>query len=305
VRNRQVRIQRSQQKRSLLPPALRARTAGLLLCLLLPWSAGLPLAAEEPAPAAASPAAASDESSHLGSSFGQLLLADFKDTVEAPVHWQKQQWGLFSLSVLGVGAVALADGRIRDSERHDNNRIANDLARDFEPLGSTGTFGVLGAFYLGGLLGHDDRAQAVAEDGLISLVIAGGVFTTALKFVAGRARPRNTTRTYDFNPFRGGASFPSGHSTQAFAVASVVAYEYDSPWIKGAAYGSAALVAFARVHHQAHFASDVTAGALIGTAVGRTVASHNRKRRSRSHLVGVVPISGPHQETGLATLFSF
>jgi len=266
------------------------------------------LAAEEPATPAAppsdQPAPLKTEEGQPGTSFMQLLLADFKDTVGAPLHWQGREWGLFSLSVAGVAAVSLADRPIRDSELHDNNRFANTVADNIEPLGSYAAFGVLGAFYLGGLAGHDDRAKAVAEDGLISILIADGVVTSALKFVAGRRRPRDTGRTYDFNPFHGGASFPSGHATQAFAVASVIAYEYDSPWIKGAAYGSAALVGFARVHHQAHWVSDVVAGGLIGTVVGRTVAAHNRARRSTHH-VAVVPLSGPHGETGLGAVVSF
>jgi len=283
--------------RSIQFPALRTRTAGILLLCLLAWSAGLPAAAEEPA-------LTSTEDAQPGTSFMQLLLADFKDTALAPAHWHGREWGLFSLSVAGVAAVSLADRPIRDSELHDNNHLANAIADDFEPLGSYPAFGVLGAFYLGGLLGHDERAKAVGEDGLISLLISDGVVTSALKLVAGRRRPRDTGHTYDFNPFHGGASFPSGHATQAFAVASVIAYNYDSPWIKGVAYGSAALVGFARIHHEAHWVSDVTAGGLLGTVIGRTVTAHNRARRSTHH-VAVVPLAGPHRETGIGAVLTF
>src|SRR5206468_489847 len=148
-------------------------------------------------------------------------------------------------------------------------------ASDFEPLGEAGAFGVLGAFYVAGLAGHSERARSVGEDGLISSLIAGGIITPALKLAAGRVRPRDTDKTFEFKPFSGSSSFPSGHSTEAFAVASVIATHYDAPWVQVVSYGSAALVGFARVHHQAHFLSDVTAGAIIGTVTGRTVVHRN------------------------------
>jgi hypothetical protein len=283
-------------KRSIVTSAPRHRTAGFLLLSLLLWSAAgaVPLAAQTPdsqgAPEGRWP------------SYGRLLLGDLQDTVGAPLHWQTREWELFSLSVAGIGVVSLADGRVRDSERHNHSAFADNISRDFEPLGAGGAFGVLGAFYLESLVRHDDRARAVAEDGLAASLIAGGLITPAVKYVAGRNRPRDAARTYDFKPFSGQSSFPSGHTTEAFAVASVVAYEYDSPWVKTLAYGSATLVGYARIHHQAHFLSDVTAGALIGTVVGHTVAARNHERR---YHLAFVPVAGPRQETGVGAVLSF
>jgi hypothetical protein len=279
-----------------------------LLSLLLWSGAGsLPLAAQTSDPQGAAPAerpVVDTNGSPEGRwpSYGRLLLGDLKDTLGAPAHWQARQWELFSLSIVGIGAVSLADGRVRDSERRNHSAFADDVARDFEPLGTGGAFGVLGAFYLESLVRQDDRARAVAEDGLAASLIAGGLITPAIKYVAGRNRPRDTARTYDFKLGSGRPSFPSGHATEAFAVASVVAYEYDSPWVKGLAYGSATLVGYARIHHQAHFLSDVTAGALIGTAVGRTVAARNHERR---YHLAFVPLAGPHQETGVGAVLAF
>jgi membrane-associated phospholipid phosphatase len=121
-----------------------------------------------------------------------------------------------------------------------------------------------------------------------------------LKVAGDRRRPRETDRTFDFR--HSGASFPSGHTTEAFALASVIADHYDSGWIKGVSYGSAALVGFARIHHQAHFLSDVAAGALIGTAVGRAVIHRNEAERSR---FTISPLLGPHDQPGVAVAISF
>ena len=45
-------------------------------------------------------------------------------------------------------------------------------------------------------------------------------------------------------------------------------------------YSIASLVGLARIYHQAHFASDVVAGAMIGTLVGKSVVSYNNDLRS-------------------------
>src|SRR6185295_16857702 len=281
---------------------LKNGSAFLLVLVLLSGAAasgaqGLP-AAEATAPQR--PAA--------GPSLPRLVLTDLRDVLGAPLSWHRRQWGLFSLGVAGVGAAALLDDQVRNQEQRDHNHLADQIADGFEPLGSYGAFGVLGSFYLVGLVRDDAHAESVAQDGLIASIIAGGILTPALKSAVGRRRPRDTEKTFDFRPFSGNASFPSGHTTEAFAVASVIASDYDPVWVKGVAYGSASLVGFARIHHQAHFLSDVTAGALIGTAVGRAVVHRNDAERGRFHRPGqitIVPLVGPRNQPGLAVVLSF
>jgi membrane-associated phospholipid phosphatase len=238
-------------------------------------------------------------------SFPRLVVIDVRDVLTAPLSWKAPQWERFSLGVAAVGAAALLDGTVRDAERRDHNRATNQIAQDFEPLGNAAAFGVLSAFYVEGLLGDDERAKSVAKDGLIASLIAGGFVTPAVKFVAGRARPREANGTFDFKPFSGASSFPSGHTTEAFAVASVIAAEYDSRWIKGISYGTAVLVGFARVHHQAHFFSDVTAGALIGSAVGRAVVHRNARNTAAHYHLAVVPLRGPKDQPGMGISLAF
>lgn len=121
--------------------------------------------------------------------------------------------------------------------------------------------------------------MAVAEDGLAASAIASGAITPLLKFALGRPRPSETAGTVEFG--EGGVSFPSGHATQAFAVASVVASHYESIWVKVGAYGLASLVGWSRMHDRAHYASDVVAGALIGIVVGKAVVRLHENQRFR------------------------
>jgi len=284
-------------------------TAGLhalprvAVCLLAVATLGsVPAAAQAPDASPSTDAGSASTPAVTARSLPRLVLVDLRDVLGAPLDWKAPQWGRFSLAIAGVGAAALLDGRVRDWERHDHNHRVDQIAQDFEPLGSGGAFAVLGTFYLEGLLRDDPKARSVAEDGLIASLIANGILTPAVKYLTGRNRPHDAARTFDFHVFGGKSSFPSGHTTEAFAVASVIATEYDSGWIKGVAYGSAVLVGFARVHHQAHFFSDVTAGAVIGTAVGRAVAHRNREERRR---LRIAPLVGPRNQPGLGVSLSF
>jgi len=269
----------------------------LLLFTLLTGSAAW---AQEPAAPKTPPAM--ETPSGPVPSFPHLVGTDLRYVLGAPLHWTGGQWEHFSLAVAGIGAAALLDRTVRDREMRDHSHFSDQVSKGFEQFGQTGAFGVMGAFYVAGLLGDNPRARSVGEDGLISTLIAGGIVTPALKLIVGRVRPRDTGKTFELHPFSGSSSFPSGHSTEAFAVASVIATHYDQGWVKAVSYGSAALVGFARVHHRAHFLSDVTAGAIIGTATGRTVVHRNDEER---HKYALMPVVGPHGEPGVGMALSF
>ena len=127
---------------------------------------------------------------------------------------------------------------------------------------------------------RNEEAKAVTIDGAAATLVASGIISPALKYMVGRARPYADRGTHYFTPFsNGNASFPSGETTQAFAVASVIAEHYDPLWVKVSSYGIASLVGMARIYQDAHWTSDALAGALIGTAVGTAIVHYNEKRR--------------------------
>lgn len=218
--------------------------------------------------------------------YGKLLLDDSWHILSAPTRWNKTDW---ILAGLGTGAVvataAWADKPIEEEFRRQRTKNNDDFAKATQPFGAEYSFVVLGALELGGIAFHDDNARATAQDGLASSLVAAGIITPALKYVIGRSRPSKDKGSHHFSPFSGDASFPSGHATQAFAVASVIAEHYDSPLIKIGSYAVASMVAYARMERRAHWASDVLAGALIGTVVGRTIVHFNREKRYELSLI--------------------
>jgi len=90
----------------------------------------------------------------------------------------------------------------------------------------------------------------------------------------------------------------------ASIIASVIATEYKDTWVQFACYVPASLVAYARMLHDAHWASDVVAGALIGFGVGQAVARLNLPPRLAARHVRVTPLFAPGVE-GVAVAATF
>jgi hypothetical protein len=245
-------------------------------------------------PAAASPPAASGPSSSLIPQIGR----DAVHIATAPIHWEGTDWAKFGLGVAAVGGAVLLDRDLQKAVDRNSSGGLSSIANAVAPFGSEYSFGVLGGFFLGGKLLKNEKAMSVAEDGLASSLIAAGVISPILKLTVSRERPNHAESTFDRD--RGGMSFPSGHATQAFAVASVIAAHYDSPWVKVAAYGLAGLVGLARMEQGEHFASDVLAGALIGTAVGNAVVRFHDSERLH---ISFAPSMNPRAR-GAALMFS-
>ncbi|HDT14693.1 MAG TPA: phosphatase PAP2 family protein [Firmicutes bacterium] len=111
-------------------------------------------------------------------------------------------------------------------------------------------------FFLGG-----EKERKTAEKVIEALVLSNA-FSYSLKWAAGRKRPSSTDDPGSFSPFSGNMSMPSGHATVAFSWAVIIGDRYDLGWLT---YPLAALTALARVYKNAHWPSDVFAGAAIGT----------------------------------------
>ena len=135
---------------------------------------------------------------------------------------------------------------------------------------------VAGAFYFIGRAKNDSRAR---ETGLLSAeaMINSIIVEGALKEITQRARPLDGIERSEF--FDGGSSFPSGHSTQAWAVATVIANEYKHrPAVQIAAYGIASAISVARFTGHKHYISDVVAGSALGYGIGKFVfKAHHRQ----------------------------
>jgi membrane-associated phospholipid phosphatase len=246
----------------------------------------------------------------------------------APLLTRRDVWAGAGL-LAATGAVSLADVRIlrsvRAPERLANERyqrVAGDLRHVHEKslfVVSVATYGVA----------RLSRADAVADAGLHAaegLALASGV-SSLVKSVSGRARPfMDVEDQYRFRPFKGFSdgryrSFPSLHEGGSYAFAAVVSEEIARRRpalghfvVAPLLYGGATAVGVARVYSNKHWASDVLAGATVGTMSGLVVMRYNharpvgdRSRLDRALLrrVSVLPVPDGAGGVGLALGASF
>lgn len=265
------------------------RLGSLLLSSVCLW-AGQPQ--PEAPPATSGQAQVTPEASPMGGpsdpdrfwNLPRLLLDDTTHVVTTPARWERPDWTTAGVSVAAVlGAGLLLDHAGDRFMVNHANASWDRGAKAVQELGGVPSVLIAGGTYLAGVAFKEPEVRATGIDAMVTMGIAQLLLTLPLKTLVGRSRPEAGRGDHDFHPLHGGASFPSGHATQAFALASVISEHADRPWVTGLSYGLACLVGVARVEQRKHFVSDVVAGGLIGTFVGKSVVSYNQSLRSRAH----------------------
>lgn len=190
-------------------------------------------------------------------------------------------------------------------------RFAEHGARGFNTLARPGALVVSGALYVAGLAAGDDGVRDVGRHGL-EAVVATEVVTRVVKSVAGRARPNvDPDEPHDFKLFRGWGdnryqSFPSGHASDAFAAATVFTGEAARAWpgwewvVGPVMYASAAMAGVSRMYDNKHWATDVLAGAALGTFVGLQVVRRHDPRDDEEDPGTVPDGTAPGMTLGLS-----
>jgi membrane-associated phospholipid phosphatase len=91
-----------------------------------------------------------------------------------------------------------------------------------------------------------------------------------IKAIVERSRPYLTIEAARIIGWRErGLSFPSGHTSQAFFMATLFSHTLNvSPLVAASFYASAVIVGFSRIYVGAHYPRDVLAGGVLGTVWG-------------------------------------
>jgi membrane-associated phospholipid phosphatase len=147
-----------------------------------------------------------------------------------------------------------------------------------------GSLGYIGGLYLTSLLRKDSWQEETASMAFQS-VLHTSLMTLATKTLSGRERPlleNHRGRFGGIGRFSSSyESFPSGHASSVWAIASVMASRYPKPWVQWTSYGSAALVSISRVTGKKHFYADVFVGSYLGYKVGKWVVKRHNTVKPR------------------------
>lgn len=219
----------------------------------------------------------------------KIYFDDSKALFFAPFHWNGAQIRTAIGAGALVGGIMAFDEPLARSAQNHASPATNQMSRIVTPFGAWAAYAVSGALVVSGLAFDDARATSMGREAIEACFLSG-LMTTILKPVYGRQRPFESGNQTVFQPFSGHDSFPSGHATVAFAFASVVSARSSGWVIPTVSYTLASLVAYSRVNDAQHFPSDVVAGAVIGTVVGRFIV-HRHERALRSAPAPKVEVS--------------
>lgn len=216
-----------------------------------------------------------------------LLASNLKQSFTKPFHMTGRDWGNTAKFAVVAGALAFADKPIQQRTlqfRKDNpgflptSNFVTNFGGPYEGY-------ILASFGAYGFVFHNEKMKTTT---LLATqaYITGAAVSGVIKVLSGRTRPSyydpNTEAHPTFlGPFakpngaRINSAFPSGHTTVAFAAATVFAMEYKNrPWIPIVAYSSASLIGLSRITENKHWATDVLVAAALGYLSGKQVVNN-------------------------------
>ena len=227
-------------------------------------------------------------------SFARTLGNDFSAQAGYPFRLASSDPARFSAGLVGIAALVITDPMTRDALASPSFVSDNGLREPAMWISDLPSARNTAALVAGmGVIGLVARSPRERETSvmLTEAIITTGVWTAALKWSAGRERPREAHEYAgdwagpgafaddDGIAGRGFLSFPSGHTSGTFAVATVLAHQYPTHGIVPViAYGTAAAMGYSRIVLGAHWLSDVAVGALLGYGCASQVISAHKDR---------------------------
>lgn len=230
----------------------------------------------------------------LNRAYIKSYCSDGKAFVLSPAKWKLKQWLGFG-AVTGAGIVAYTqDEKIQAFfADHRSSTAAKFSKYAFEPFGRFSPL-LAGGLYITGILAKDNRLAGTSLTAAKALVVSS-VISTAVKQLTHRHRPFqdnipiHTNWDGPLSEIRF-SSFPSGHSTAAFSMATVFAMEYrHTIWVPVLAYTLATGTAVSRLYDNKHWASDVVMGSVLGFVCGRFMWKQSHKPKPA---VVIIPAAG-------------
>ncbi len=246
----------------------------------------------------------SDSSDDVGwnAHFFSSIPGDAGRIVTAPARWSASEWGE-AAAVAGVGIALYAeDERIQGWMQRRRSQTTNRVAKLVKPFGREYVAIGLVGFAIASPFVDDERVKRTALLGGESMIFAGLGYE-GLQLLTSRPRPDTGAGrdAWGGPKGHGNHSFPSGHTTAAFAFATIVADEWKAvPGIPLLAYTLATGVGLSRMNDDAHWASDAFTGAVLGYFSATAVEYLHRSK----HDLTISPVFGP-DEKSIAVTWNF
>jgi len=235
-----------------------------------------------------------DENKFMTPDFFTRIWGDFKELPTKPLHWDETQWLIAGGVVGGTAAAFLVDANIRTYYRTHKSVILghiSDATTDFGDYKYQAPL-ILG-LWAGALVTNDSTLHKIVSDGAEASFFAAGFLNPLIVYLTGRNLPSAGENAMKFRPLVPHRySFPSGHTAEAFTMATVLDQDLRKQfgyWQTPVLYAIALGTANSRIYDAKHYLSDVILGAGIGWSVGYWIS--NKPRNSTQNNVLLMPSS--------------
>ena len=207
---------------------------------------------------------------------------------KSPFQFNKNDFFLTS-TILGATALSFPfDEPIRNGTLKNQSKTLDRVSFVTEKFGDPQYAAMLsGVLYGSGLIIGDNYLRQTGQM-LAEAVLFNGLITTGAKMMFNRGRPFINEGSYEIELFEFESDFeetslPSGHTSTAFTVATVLSQRIDNAYASIALYSMASLTAFQRIYSDKHWFSDTILGAALGTVIGlKVVKLHEENTSSQS-----------------------
>jgi len=225
--------------------------------------------------------------------FGNKLLSDiklsFNDNIKffsRPAEFDSRDWLSLGGITLTTGLLTIGDKEIKKTVAKNHTKFQDKLTKIGKYYGElySMTIASVGIYSTGLIFGSDELRTTGRI--LIESLAAAGITTTALKVILGRTRPYMNKGQYKFNFFQlknENNSLPSGHTTVAFTISTVLAKRIDNLYASIALYGLASLTAYQRIYSNNHWISDTFLAAAIGYTAGSYFCNLEKERNQKNN----------------------
>jgi hypothetical protein len=214
---------------------------------------------------------------------------------EFPFRYAASEPKRFLVAAAGIATLILTDPYTQDLLAPEDELEEHDLLEPMEKVSNlantTNTLVLIGGFGAVGIVGKLPRERETSVM-LAEAVLTSQLWTELIKRLTRRERPRETAGdaadwygpeyffSKDLPEGKSLASFPSGHASGIWSVATILAYQYPKHKIVPIlGYATAVAVCYSRMALQAHWLSDVAVGGMIGYGCARQVLSTHRSEK--------------------------
>ncbi len=214
--------------------------------------------------------------------------------VKQPTKWKSNDWLRIGFVTAATISAMPFDERITNSTQgHQRYYYSAPIegGRIFGEWYSIG--GVAGAFGMFGLIARDTAAKKISIE-LLQAGLYSEIITTVLKIAIGRERPVSTQDAFTYHPVSlfnyDFHSMPSGHTTSAFALSTVMSRHAQSTSLKILAYVPAGFTMFSRIYQHQHWLSDEILAAAIGYFSANWVVDLHEGKRHKINVTSMYPL---------------